>query len=614
MTTAFIILLLPLIAALAILLGVKRNPGASAIVSVASATICFLLTLTLLIGSADGAVGSFTWLSIGGLNLEIALEISGLTRGMILVVTFIGLLVHIFSMGYMKDDDAKARYFAGLSLFMFSMTGIVLADNLAMMFIFWELVGVSSYLLIGHWFKKDTAAEAAKKAFLVNRIGDFGFMIGILLLWGALGTVNFGEMGAKLAEGSYDSTLLNWSMVCIFCGAVGKSAQLPLHVWLPDAMEGPTPVSALIHAATMVAAGVFMLAKMSFLLVMTEYAAGVIQHVGALTALFAAVLATQQSDIKKILAYSTLSQLGYMVMAVGFVGFQHGGHAVGDVAANSGFFHLYTHAFFKALLFLGSGAIIFACHHEQNIWKMGGLRKAMPATAATFLIGTAALAGIPGLSGFFSKDAVLALAWDNNPLLFAVGAFTAFLTAFYMTRLCVGVFFGKARGHGAEEAKEVPPIMLAPLVVLAAGAILVGYKFAWQWFIGSDAGIAHPHHNGGIFLTILIGLAVAGVAVGYFLYRNRDEEPFPVKALANKLYIDEIYIVLVRVFQDSLAYVAKSIDQLLIDGLIVRGSARVTAGVGSLLRGLQIGNLQGYAFLFGLGVVLVLYIINTAAN
>ncbi len=614
MTTAFLILLLPLVSALAILLGVKRNPGASALVSVGSAGLCFLLALPLL-GADNDAAGSFTWLAVGGLRLEIGLEVGGLARGMLLVVTLVGLLVHVFSMGYMRDDEAKARYFAGLSLFMFSMTGIVLADNLAMMFIFWELVGVSSYLLIGHWFQKNSAAEASKKAFLVNRIGDFGFMIGILLLWGSLGTVNFGEMAGRLSEGGYDATLMNWAMVCIFCGAVGKSAQVPLHVWLPDAMEGPTPVSALIHAATMVAAGVFMLAKMAFVIAVAPTAAGVVQHVGALTALLAALLATQQADIKKILAYSTLSQLGYMVMAVGFAGAQHGGAAVGEVAANSGFFHLYTHAFFKALLFLGSGAIIYACHHEQDIWKMGGLRRSMPATAATFLIGTAALAGLPPLSGFWSKDSVLALAWDNNPLLFAVGAFTAFLTAFYMTRLCVVVFFGEPRGGGARGAKEVAPVMLAPLYVLAAGAVVAGFPFAYGWFIGGGgAGIAHPHGGKALFLTILIGLALAGIAAGYLLYRDREEEPFPLKALADKLYIDEAYLVVVRVFQDAVAYVAKSVDQLLIDGLLVRGSARLAAGVGGLLRGMQVGNLQGYAFLFGLGVVFVIYIITTAVR
>ena len=606
MTIAFIILLLPLVTAAAILLGLKKNPGASAIASVASAVICCALIFTLLVGS-EGAAGSFTWISVGSFRLGIDLEVTKLAKGMLFVVSVIGLLVHVFSLGYMKDDSAKALYFAGLSLFMFSMTGIVLADNLAMMFIFWELVGVSSYILIGHWYQKNTAAEAAKKAFLVNRIGDFGFMIGILLLWGALGTVQFSGMGEALADGDFNPSLLNWAMLCIFCGAVGKSAQVPLHVWLPDAMEGPTPVSALIHAATMVAAGVFMLAKMTFLIAVAPAAGAVIQHVGALTAFMAALMATQQNDIKKVLAYSTLSQLGYMVMAVGFAGLAVNGEALGSIASNAGFFHLFTHAFFKALLFLGSGAIIYACHHEQNIWKMGGLLKPMRITATTFLIGTAALAGIPPLSGFWSKDAVMAVAQHSTPLLI-IGAITAFLTAFYMMRLCTIVFFGKARSHAAEEAKEVSPIMWLPLLLLTVGAVIAGFPFAYGWFMDKDA-LPHPH---GALPLVLSLIGVAGIVIGFLVYRGRETEPLKVTLFERKFYLDEIYIVIVRVFQDAVAYIAKSIDQLLIDGLIVRGAGRVVAGVGSRLRGFQVGNLQGYAFLTGLGFILLIYIIKSA--
>ena len=602
MTTASIILLLPLFAALFILLVTRKRADLSAYVSVISAGVCFLLTIGLIGGSGDG--GSFTWLRVGGLELKIALEITGLAKGMILVVTTVGLLVHIFSLGYMKDDGAKARYFTGLSLFMFSMTGIVLADNFAMMFIFWELVGVSSYLLIGHWFRKNSAAEASKKAFLVNRIGDFGFMAGILLLWGATGEISFSGLSQALDRETLDPALLNWAMICIFCGAVGKSAQVPLHVWLPDAMEGPTPVSALIHAATMVAAGVFMLAKVTFLIVAAPVAASVIQHVGALTALVAALMATQQSDIKKILAYSTLSQLGYMVMAVGFSGFVYSGDALGVSASNAGFFHLYTHAFFKALLFLGAGAVIYSCHHEQDIWKMGGLLRSMPVTAITFLIGTAALAGVPPLSGFWSKDAVMAAA-QNNTMLLIVGSITAFLTAFYMSRLCTIVFFGKARSEASRKAAEVPWVMRAPLVILTLGAILAGFKFAYGWFLDPEA-LPHPH---GALPLVLTVIGIAGIVAGYMIYRGRDKDPIRVKVFARKFYIDEIYLFLVRLLQDGLAYIAKAVDQLLIDGLIVRGSARLTSGVGSLLRGLQAGNLQSHVFLFGLGIVIIIYLI-----
>ena len=608
MTTAFIILLLPLVAAASNLLLLRKKANLSAYVSTLSAAICLVLTFGLIRQSDLSDLGSFNWIKIADFELDIGIELQGLGLGMILVVTLIGFLVHLFSLGYMREDAGKARYFSGLSLFMFSMTGIVFADNLAMMFIFWELVGVSSYLLIGHWYHKNTAAEAAKKAFLVNRIGDFGFMIGILLIWGSFGSVNFVEIEESLRNGNYDKGLLNWSVFCIFCGAIGKSAQVPLHVWLPDAMEGPTPVSALIHAATMVAAGVFMLTKVLFLIEEAPTAASVIQYVGAITALIAALMATQQNDIKKILAYSTLSQLGYMIMAVGFAGLLiGGGKSYGESASNAGFFHLYTHAFFKALLFLGSGAIIYACHHEQNIWKMGGLIGPMKITSITFLIATAALAGIYPLSGFYSKDAIMTVA-EHKPILLVIGSFVAFLTAFYMTRLCVVVFFGKARSWSAEEAKEVPLLMLVPLLVLTIGAIFAGQTFSYSWFV-DPKDIPHPK---GALPFILTAIGVAGIVAGFFLYRGRDQEPYPVQVLAKKFYLDEIYIILVRIFQDAIAWVAKQIDQHLIDGLLVRGGARLVTEIGSMLRGMQSGNLQGYAFLFGVGVILVLYIINAA--
>ena len=607
MMAAFIILLLPLVAAASNLLLLRKKANLSAYVSTLSAAICLVLTFGLIRQSDLNNLGSFNWIKIADFELDIGIELQGLGLGMILVVTLIGFLIHLFSLGYMREDAGKARYFSGLSLFMFSMTGIVFADNLAMMFIFWELVGFSSYLLIGHWYHKNTAAEAAKKAFLVNRIGDFGFMIGILLIWGAFGSVNFVEIEESLRNGKYDAGLLNWSVFCIFCGAIGKSAQVPLHVWLPDAMEGPTPVSALIHAATMVAAGVFMLTKVLFLIEEAPTAASVIQYVGAITALIAALMATQQNDIKKILAYSTLSQLGYMIMAVGFAGLWIGGESLGESASNAGFFHLYTHAFFKALLFLGSGAIIYACHHEQNIWKMGGLIGPMKITSITFLIATAALAGIYPLSGFYSKDAIMTVAL-NKPILLVIGSFVAFLTAFYMTRLCVVVFLGKARSWSAEEAKEVPLLMLVPLLVLTIGAIFAGQTFSYSWFV-DPKDIPHPK---GALPFILTAIGVAGIVAGFFLYRGRDQEPYPVQVLAKKFYLDEIYIILVRIFQDAIAWVAKQIDELLIDKLLVRGGARLVTEIGSMLRGMQSGNLQGYAFLFGVGVILVLYIINAA--
>ena len=445
METPWLLFIIPFASAAIIQLGLKRNATASSLLSTISVAITFIIACSLL-GSDQSA--SWTWVKAGSFQLNIGYQLDQLATGMMIVVTGIGMLVHVFSLGYMKTDEAKARYFSCLSMFMFSMTGIVLASNFAMMFIFWELVGLSSYLLIGHWYHKDSAADAAKKAFLTNRIGDFGFMIGILMLWGITGTVVFADMeGASL--GTAGTCLAGAAILLTFCGAVGKSAQLPLHVWLPDAMEGPTPVSALIHAATMVAAGVYMMARLFLSLGVTPEnmtilgsAPQVIAWVGGITSLVAALMATQQNDIKKILAYSTLSQLGYMVMAVGVLN------------PDAGMFHLYTHAWFKALLFLGSGAVIYACHHEQDIWKMGGLFGKMKITAITFIIGTLALTAVPGTSGFFSKEGILHAAHEQNLALFYLAVIVAALTTFYMFRLIFVAFFGKAKHEHAEHAKD----------------------------------------------------------------------------------------------------------------------------------------------------------------
>ncbi|MDE0836789.1 MAG: NADH-quinone oxidoreductase subunit L [Akkermansiaceae bacterium] len=414
----WLLLILPLLAAVSNQLFLRKI-GVAHWVSTAAATATFVIAL-LCLGKTDSM--SFPWATIGNFQVDIGITLDKLSTGMMIVVTGVGLLVHVFSLAYMKDDSAKARYFTGLALFMFSMTGIVLASNFIMTFIFWELVGLSSYLLIGHWYEKDSAADAAKKAFLTNRIGDFGFMIGILMLWGITGTLTFDGM-TQWAESGGVATIsagaLGAALLCVFCGAVGKSAQLPLHIWLPDAMEGPTPVSALIHAATMVAAGVYMLFRVQFSIgadAFEGFSGTTIAWIGAITSLIAALMATQQDDIKKILAYSTLSQLGYMVMAVGLL--------VGEASM----FHLFTHAWFKALLFLGSGAIIYACHHEQNIWKMGGLLKKMPITAITFAIGTAALIAVPYVtSGFWSKEEILAAAYHGNKALFAIAVLVALI-------------------------------------------------------------------------------------------------------------------------------------------------------------------------------------------
>jgi len=442
----WIILFLPLAAAVVITLGTQHDRRLSAGLSVAAVVAAFIFTIIFV--AAEGwqpTIGesSATWLTVGNFQVQFALRFDPLSLMMLLVVTGVASAIHIYSWGYMRDDSGFSRFFAFLSLFTFSMLGIVLANNFVQLFIFWELVGVSSYLLIAFWYEQPAAADAGKKAFITNRLGDFGFLLGILTVWTTLGSLNFTTLQERLAANpSAFGTTATVAGLLIFCGAMGKSAQFPLHVWLPDAMEGPTPVSALIHAATMVAAGVYMLCRVFFLLnIPGSNALAIIACIGGFTALFTAIIAVQQNDIKRILAYSTLSQLGYMIMAVGL----HG--------QTSAMFHLTTHAFFKALLFLAAGSVILAMHHEQDIWNMGGLRKKLPVTFWTFLAGGLALAGIWPLSGFFSKDGILAQAWQHpNHLLgyglFIVGVGVAALTAFYMTRLFLVVFCDRAESSG----------------------------------------------------------------------------------------------------------------------------------------------------------------------
>ncbi|MEO8617265.1 MAG: NADH-quinone oxidoreductase subunit L, partial [Luteolibacter sp.] len=488
----------------------------------------------------------------------------------------------------------------------FSMTGIVLANNFIMTFIFWELVGLSSYLLIGHWYQKDAAADAAKKAFLCNRVGDFGFMVGILMLWGITGSLAFDGMakGAEVfiaANPAISASVLSTTLLCVFCGAVGKSAQLPLHVWLPDAMEGPTPVSALIHAATMVAAGVYMLVRVQYSLHLDEeilrglLSSKVIAWTGGLTSLAAALMATQQDDIKRVLAYSTLSQLGYMVMAVGLV------------AGEAGMFHLFTHAWFKALLFLGSGAVIHACHHEQDIWKMGGLLKKMPITGFTFLIGFLALIAVPGTSGFFSKEQILEAAFEKEKFLFWIAVAVAVLTPFYMTRLFVVAFLGKTKSDHADHAHEVGPLMFVPLVLLAVLGLIAGYPFIASKFAPAYHQPEELFHLG--FITFVsLGAVLVGLFSGFLLYAGKEKDPVNIQLFRNRFYFDGFYDnFLVRYFQDAFSAIVGFFDELVINGLIVGGLSRAAESTGNQFRKIQSGSLQGYAFAFGLGVVLVIY-------
>src|SRR6202162_1815018 len=448
-------LLLPLFASALITLFTRRSKALSSLISVAAVLGSFLCSC-LIFGQKGLSAPALRWIDFGTVfTVPFGFVLDDLSRMALVLVSGIGALIHIYSLGYMRDDEGKSRYFAALSLFMFAMLGIVLANNFVMLFIFWELVAFTSFVLIGHWFERDAAADAANKAFFTNRIGDFGFMLGILMVWMSTGSVIFAEIAPRLSILTSHPGFLTVAALLIFCGAVGKSAQFPLHVWLPDAMEGPTPISALIHAATMVAAGVYMLVRVGFLIQAAPQALSVIAWIGTITAVMAALIATQQNDIKRILAYSTLSQLGYMVMA--------GGLASNDAAM----FHLFTHAFFKALLFLAAGSVIVMLHHEQNIWKMGGLRRKLPITFVTFAAGALALIGCPPFSGFFSKDAILAVAYEHNLSIFAVALFTAFLTAFYVIRMLVIVFFSNPRSDSAREGRESPPVMTMPLIVLA---------------------------------------------------------------------------------------------------------------------------------------------------
>jgi NADH-quinone oxidoreductase subunit L len=474
---------------------------------------------------------------------------------------------------------------------MFAMLGIVFSNNFVMLFIFWELVGFTSYVLIGHWFFRDAAADAANKAFITTRIGDFGFMTGILMIWMTTGSVVFTEVAPRMPIFGGHGTFVAIVALLIFCGAVGKSAQFPLHVWLPDAMEGPTPVSALIHAATMVAAGVYMLVRVAFIIQASQTALLVVAWIGTITAVMAALIATQQDDIKRILAYSTLSQLGYMVMAVG-------------LASNeAAMFHLFTHAFFKALLFLAAGSIIVMLHHEQNIWKMGGLRRSLPITFVTFAAGALALIGCPPFSGFFSKDAILAVAYERNLPIFALGLFTAFLTAFYVIRMLVIVFFGHPRSDSAHESRESPPVMTMPLVVLAILATLGGFAFFARKFLTLPT-----EKEAAVLVPVLAIIAlILGVGLAVALYRGRATEAVKVELLRRKFYFDEFYGWLIYWTQELLARVAAFIDRWVIDAGAVGGSSRGTWGIGALLRLIQVGNLQAYAFLFGLGVVALIY-------
>jgi NADH-quinone oxidoreductase subunit L len=587
----------------------------------------------------------FSWITSGDFRVSFALRLDPLSALMILVVTGIGSLIHVYSTAYMHDesDSEYARYFSYLNLFAAFMLVLVLGSNFLVMFVGWEGVGLCSYLLIGFWFQKKSASDAGKKAFIVNRIGDFGFILGVLLAFVRFGTLDFQEIARSLAPLGPETMFGTLSLITLllFVGAAGKSAQIPLYVWLPDAMEGPTPVSALIHAATMVTAGVYMIGRNAVLFGHAPETLAVVAVVGVVTALFAGTIGLVQNDIKRVLAYSTVSQLGYMFLAMG----------VG--AYSAGIFHLYTHAFFKALLFLGSGAVIHALAGEQDLRRMGGLRKKLPVTYWTFVIGALAIAGVPGLAGFFSKDEILYRTFSSgHTLLWAVGLLTSLLTAIYMFRLVYLAFHGNVQGapnapsapsaHGAPGASgahlhDAPPAMAVALVVLAVGSVLAGYVGVPHAFGGSNrieqflepsftaggeaqaadheesAAATESLERGLAGVSIVVALAGIGLATYFFLKNRRAADSVSARfaglhrLLEHKYYVDEIYdAAVVRpiriVSEDGLW---KGVDVRVIDGS-VNGVGEVVDRSGQLLRRAQTGSVRVYAASLFLGVVLIL--------
>ena len=624
------IILCPLVAFAVITLYLRKLPKIAGYLSILAIGVSFVLSLVALVdvlGAGGGiAIHTHEWFRAGDLELALGVRIDGLTAVMLVVVSSVSLLVQVYSQGYMEGDPGYGRYYAYMSLFITAMLGLVLADNLFMLFIFWELVGLSSYLLIGFWFHKPSAAAAAKKAFIVTRLGDLGLLAAILLIWTREGTFAIDEIHGAVAAGTLAGTTLTLFGLGLFAGAVGKSAQFPLHVWLPDAMEGPTPVSALIHAATMVAAGVYLMARFWPVLdAEPRHALEVVGWIGAATVAVGASLAIVQTDLKRVLAYSTISQLGYMMLALGVFGYA--------VAV----FHLFTHAFFKALLFLGSGSV----NHATNTFDMrlmGGLRTVMPITFWTFLIGTLSLSGIFPLAGFWSKDEILLEAWVNDKGLYTVAAIGSFVTALYMFRAVFMTFFGEYKGgepvdHEDEDSHfhgdpahphESSWVMTVPLLILTAGAIAAGW---WAWgkefhhfveaAVPAEAIHKAPAFSYGIAITSSI-IAVAGIATAWAIYHKRlvssaeiRRTAFPIAALLeNKFFLDDLYerAFAVNAFQRGWNRLVEMFDTLAVDGA-VNGTGWVGAQSSRVLRHAQTGQVQLYGVGIAAGVFIVAIIV-----
>jgi NADH-quinone oxidoreductase subunit L len=551
----------------------------------------------------------FAWIQSGFLNVGFDLFVDRLTAVMLLVVTGVGLLIHIYAIGYMAHEGGYYRFFSYFNLFVFFMLMLVLASNLLLMFVGWEGVGLCSYLLIGFYFLEEFAGNAANKAFIVNRIGDFGFSLGIFLTVVVFKTLDFGKVAAAVSSMPVEASLgaLTAITLLLFMGAIGKSAQFPLYVWLPDAMAGPTPVSALIHAATMVTAGVYMIARVSFLYDHTPLAMNVVALIGLFTAVFAATIAITQNDIKRVFAYSTVSQLGYMFLGLG----------VG--AYSAGIFHLMTHAFFKALLFLGAGSVIHGLSGEQDLRHMGGLRKHMPITFITLGIASLAISGFPGFSGFFSKDAILSAAYAHRPWMFWIGAITAGITAFYVFRAYFMAFFGSYRGH--QHPHESPSVMTFPLIVLAVLSLLGGLINVPGWL---SPAFPLAQHENVTAMVISATFGILGIIVATFLYVLRPALADSLKTaagplytlVANKYYVDEIYsAVIVKPIETISRFVLwKGVDEAVIDVSLVNGLAGLIRGWGSLFRQLQSGSIRNYATWVLAGSLLIIFIFGLAGG
>lgn len=620
----WLIPVLPLLGFFVLGLGAKQLPkGVAGMIGCASVLASFVLSLGLMgavFGNGALEQNLFTWVSSGTWSVNFGFLVDPLSLIMMLVISGVGSLIHIYSTGYMHDDERHNYFFAYLNLFVFFMLILVMSNNYLLLFAGWEGVGLCSYLLIGFWFKVDEYNEAAKKAFVMNRIGDLGFLLGLFLILVNFGTLNYdGVFNAETLSQVPVSTLTTITLLFIV-GAAGKSAQIPLYTWLPDAMAGPTPVSALIHAATMVTAGVYLTIRSHVLFDLSPISMQVLTVVGLATSIFAATIGLKQNDIKKVLAYSTVSQLGLMFFALGLGAY---------VAA---FFHLVTHAFFKALLFLGAGSVIHGLDGEQDIRKMGALRKVLPITFIVFLVGTLAIAGIPPFAGFVSKDQILLAAYEKSPLLFAAGVIASLLTVFYMFRMFFLVFFGQSRvEHDTlHHAHESPISMTAPLGVLAVLSVIGGF-LNWpalmgggDWLQHTLAGVlgmeeGHEHHHAisasteWVLMGIVVALVVAVIAFAYSIYVGKNTVPVEDEAeqgfgrvLSHKYFVDELYQALfVKPTQLLSEWFGRVVDPKILDG-IINGVGQSVTNAGALLKNIQQGAVGLYLFVFALGIILLL--------